>query len=128
MLIPLSLVHHQGCFITTNDTFFLCQITNQAHMYTSHVVHEACMRGCSVESYRGPQGPSKLLDDRDFGLHGSTKVQAHYLEFAHMGKQMRYFLVPLYYQLEVSQFRCSLLLVGNKLFATFPFIHRKQLV
>ncbi|CAL8997937.1 unnamed protein product [Prunus brigantina] len=76
--ISLCLVHHQGCFITTNDTFFLCQMTHQAHMNPSHMVHGACMRGCSVKGYRGPQGPSKLLDDRDFDF----KVQAHYLEFA----------------------------------------------
>ena len=52
-------------------------ITCQAHMNPSHVVHRACTRDCSVEGYGGPQGPRKLLDNGDFGLLGSTKIQAH---------------------------------------------------
>ncbi|PQM33351.1 hypothetical protein Pyn_18713 [Prunus yedoensis var. nudiflora] len=43
-------------------------ITYQAHMNPSHVVYGACMRDCGVEGYGGPQGPQKLLDNRDFGL------------------------------------------------------------
>ncbi|PQQ13653.1 hypothetical protein Pyn_30800 [Prunus yedoensis var. nudiflora] len=43
-------------------------ITYQAHMNPSHVVDGACTRDCGVEGYEGPQGPWKLLDNRDFRL------------------------------------------------------------
>ncbi|PQQ16431.1 hypothetical protein Pyn_11063 [Prunus yedoensis var. nudiflora] len=67
-------------------------ITYQAHMNPSDVVYGACTRYCGVEGYRGPQGPRKLLDNGDFSLTTwSTKIQAHYLKFSNVGKQMRYF-------------------------------------
>ncbi|PQM39701.1 hypothetical protein Pyn_10984 [Prunus yedoensis var. nudiflora] len=43
-------------------------ITYQAHMNPSYFVYEACTKDCGVEGYEGPQGPQKLLDNRDFGL------------------------------------------------------------